>query len=97
MNKENSKDKSKGVVHRHSDVYNLFILVLTVFSLIVAGGIMLLPQNAIFWWVDFLICVVFTFDFMISFWHAPNRIDYFIPKGGWLDLLGAILQYVCLH
>jgi voltage-gated potassium channel len=30
------------------------------------------------------------FDFLISFWRAPSRTDYFITKGGWLDLLGAI-------
>jgi voltage-gated potassium channel len=90
MNKENSNDKSKGIVYRHSDIYNLFILVLTVFSLIVAGGIIILPNNAIFWWVDFLICVIFLLDFLISFWRAPNRTNYFIAKGGWLDLLGAI-------
>jgi voltage-gated potassium channel len=56
----------------------------------VAGGIIILPNNAIFWWVDFLICLVFLFDFAVSFWRARNRTDYFIIKGGWLDLLGAI-------
>jgi voltage-gated potassium channel len=90
MSAANGNEKPKGVVHHHSNIYNLFILVLTIFSIIVAGGIIISPNNAIFWWVDFLICVFFIFDFMASFWRAPNRTNYFIVKGGWLDLLGAI-------
>jgi len=90
MSVEDRNEKPKGVVYHHSAVYNLFILILTIFSLIIAAGIIIWPQNVIFWWVDFLICVVFTLDFMISFWRAPSRTNYFILKGGWLDLLGAI-------
>jgi voltage-gated potassium channel len=90
MSTESKNEYPKGDVNYHSDVNNIFILVLTIFSIIVAWGIIILPNNAIFWWVDFLICAVFLLDFAISFWRARNRADYFIIKGGWLDLLGAI-------
>jgi len=90
MSTEKRNEFPKGVVHRHSDIYNIFILVLTIFSIIVAGGIIILPNNAIFWWVDFLICAVFLLDFIVSFWRARKRANYFIVEGGWLDLLGAI-------
>jgi voltage-gated potassium channel len=73
--------------------YDLFILVLTIFSMIVMVGI-LLPGNpagqAALVFADFLICVVFLVDFFIQLRRAPHKINYFVKKGGWLDLLGSI-------
>ena len=78
----------------HSASYDLFILVLTIFSLIVAAGLFLLPlkpaADAILLWIDFIICALFLLDFLLSLWRAPNKINYFVKQGGWLDLLGSI-------
>ena len=77
--------------HHQSTSFDLFILVLTIFSLVVATAIVIPSINTdVLWWVDFLLCIVFLFDFCVSLWHTPNRAKYFTREGGWLDLLGAI-------
>jgi hypothetical protein len=60
MNEESSIDKLKqnrGVVDRHSTVYNLFILGLTLFSLVVVVGLVTThvsgSSNAVLWRVVF--------------------------------------------
>jgi voltage-gated potassium channel len=82
------------VVYLHPESYSLFFLVLIVFSLIVVVGLLIVPMtpsvNAILLRVDFLICVIFIGDFLLSFWRAQNKADYFFKRGGWLDLLGVI-------
>ena len=84
---------SQHVVPLHSASSDLFILVLTIFSLFVALGL-LLPlkpaADAILLWVDFILCAFFLFDFLLSLRRSPNKTDYFLKRGGWLDLLGAI-------
>lgn len=74
--------------------YDIFILVLTIFSLFVTTLILLWPMRptteAVLLRVDLLICGIFLFDFMIIFWRAPNKIGYFFLGGGWLDLLGSV-------
>jgi len=81
-------------VHRRSSTYELFILILTIFSFVVVAALVFGPANrntdAVLWRVDSLICVIFFFDFWHSLWRAPNRGNYFFKKGGWLDLLGSI-------
>ena len=80
--------------HPHDATYDLFILVLTIFSLAVVALILIWPGNnsekTVLLRVDFLICVIFFFDFLLNLWRAPNKVDYFFKKGGWLDLLGSI-------
>jgi voltage-gated potassium channel len=80
-------------IYIYSTSYDLFILVLTIFSLLVVAGL-LLPLHpsaeAILLWVDFLLCVFFLFDFTVRLWRAPDRAGYFFQKGGWLDLLGSV-------
>jgi voltage-gated potassium channel len=78
---------------RHSNAYNIFILVLTVLSLAVMV-VMLLPISdatlqllAVY---DNLICVIFLIDFFSNLRAAPKKSDYFIKERGWLDLLGSI-------
>lgn len=57
MKKESSANNSKqnqDVIQRHSDSYNLFILVLTIFSFIVMAGILIPSINrAVLLRVDF--------------------------------------------
>jgi voltage-gated potassium channel len=78
---------------RSSNVYQIFILVLTILSL----GIMvllLLPLDAavhqLLLFYDNAICVIFLVDFFISLRQAPVKRAYFIGERGWLDLIGSI-------
>jgi voltage-gated potassium channel len=80
-------------LRKHSNAYNIFILVLTVLSLAVMV-VMLLPiseQTLILLSVyDNIICVIFLIDFFQNLRSAPKKSDYFIKERGWLDLLGSI-------
>ncbi len=79
-------------VHR-SNAYNLFILVLTVFSLIIMV-VLLLPLSAatvqLLQVYDTLICIIFLIDFVATLGRVPDKRDYFFRQRGWLDLLGSI-------
>jgi voltage-gated potassium channel len=78
---------------RHSNAYNIFILVLTVISLVIMV-IMFLPLNdatiGLLQFYDNLICVIFLIDFFLNLRAASKKSDYFIKERGWLDLLGSI-------
>lgn len=96
----NEQIDTKNSEQRHSNartrstVYELFILVLTVFSLVVVALILLWPEDGaekvVLLRVDFLISVIFLIDFLLNLWRSQRRVDYFFKKGGWLDLLGSI-------
>jgi len=78
----------------HSSTYNVFILVLTIFSL----GIMLLlllprlstETKTTLQFIDTMICIIFLGDFISSLRRAPDNRAYFLHQGGWLDLLGSV-------
>jgi voltage-gated potassium channel len=78
---------------KHSNAYNIFILVLTVLSLAVMV-VMLLPISdatmKLLSVYDNLICVIFLIDFFLNLKGASKKSDYFIKQRGWLDLLGSI-------
>jgi voltage-gated potassium channel len=59
-----------------SNAYSIFILVLTILSLLST--------------YDTLICVIFLIDFFLNLRGAAKKSDYFIKERGWLDLLGSI-------
>lgn len=96
MDEENttvSRNGGQHTIQLHSTSYDLFILVLTIFALLVAAGLLLPTRpsvEAILLWVDFIVCMIFLFDFFSSLWRAPKRADFFFRRGGWLDLLGSI-------
>jgi voltage-gated potassium channel len=77
----------------HGNSYNIFILVLTVFSLAIMV-LLLLPLNeetkTLLRMYDNVICVVFLGDFAFNLAGARPRRGYFIGQRGWLDLLGSI-------
>ena len=78
---------------RHSNAYNIFIVVLTVFSLIIMVAMFLPLSDAtikLLQVYDNLICVIFLIDFFLSLRAASKKSDYFIKERGWLDLLGSI-------
>ena len=76
-----------------SHAYDLFILVLTLLSLLVMVGIFVPTSDAttqLLEAYDNMICVVFLIDFGLRIVRAPSKRDYFIGERGWLDLLGSI-------
>ena len=82
---------------RPSNAYELFILVLTVYSLVVMA-LLLLPTLSpatvqLLNVYDNLICVVFLFDFAMRMKRAPSKRGYFFGGRGWLDLLGSIPSF----
>jgi voltage-gated potassium channel len=80
-------------VREHGNAYNLFILVLTLFSLVVMA-LLLLPldpqSRQLLQGYDFVICLIFLGDFVYSLTGSHPRRQYFIYERGWLDLLGSI-------
>ena len=80
-------------VGKHGNAYNIFILVLTLFSL----GLMvlqLLPLNQalldLLLVYDNAVCVIFLLDFAMNLVRAKPTRAYFIDQRGWLDLIGSI-------
>jgi voltage-gated potassium channel len=78
---------------KHSNSYNIFILVLTVLSLAVMV-VLLLPLSdetiKLLSVYDNVICVIFLIDFSYNLIKSSKKSDYFIKERGWLDLLGSI-------
>ena len=81
------------VVLRHGNAYNIFILVLTVFSLAIMV-LQLLPvtpaEQDLLLLYDNAVCVVFLIDFAMNLAGSKPKRAYFIGQRGWLDLLGSI-------
>ena len=80
-------------VRSHGNAYEIFILVLTVMSLIVMA-LVILPlspaTHETLLWFDNAICFVFLADFLYNITGSRPRSEYFIRRRGWLDLLGSI-------
>ena len=85
------------VLRVHGNAYNIFILVLTIFSLALMA-LLVIP------WVDpetrqllnvydNAVCVIFLIDFTYNITGARPRSAYFIRQRGWLDLLGSIPSF----
>ena len=93
INAQNHK-QARGGAHHNGASYEIFILVLTIFSLILVTLSLLFPLSpaaeSVLLGVDTLICVIFLADFLLNFWRAPSKTGYFFNGGGWLDLLGSI-------
>jgi voltage-gated potassium channel len=77
----------------HSNAYSIFILVLTVLSLVIMVALVL-PLNQVTSQLliiyDNLICGVFLIDFFLNMRRSRPKGEYFIKQRGWLDLLGSI-------
>ena len=78
---------------KKSNAYEMFILVLTILSLVVMVAL-LLPLNdatiRLLTVYDNMICVVFLGDFAMNMARSSPKRNYFIGRRGWLDLLGSI-------
>jgi voltage-gated potassium channel len=78
----------------HGNAYNIFILVVTVFSLAIMV-LLVLPwldeeTKSLLRLYDNVICLIFLADFAYNFSGSRPRSTYFIQQRGWLDLLGSI-------
>ena len=78
---------------KKSNAYEMFILVLTVLSLVVMVAL-LLPLNdatiKLLTIYDNAICVVFLLDFAMNLARSNPKRAYLVDRRGWLDLLGSI-------
>ena len=81
------------VLRSHGNSYNIFILVLTIFSLAIMV-LLLLPitpaEHDLLMLYDNAVCIVFLIDFAYNITGARPRRAYFIGQRGWRDLLGSI-------
>jgi len=77
----------------HSNAYNLFILVITIMSLVLMV-LLLLPfdeqTRILLRFYDNAICFIFLADFAFQMRRARSKRAYFFNQRGWLDLLGSI-------
>lgn len=79
-----------------SNAYELFILVLTVYSLLIMVALVLplsAPTLQLLGIYDNGICLVFLGDFAMRMHRAPSKRHYFFDERGWLDLLGSIPSF----
>jgi voltage-gated potassium channel len=80
-------------LREHGNAYNIFILVLTIFSLVIMV-LLLLPvtpaERDLLTLYDNAVCIIFLIDFGINIAGAKPKRAYFIGQRGWLDLLGSI-------
>ena len=80
-------------VRNESVPYQLFVLVVSFYTLVALGiGVILRPDGEIrrvLEYSDGAICVVFLVDFVVSLYKAPDRWRY-IYTWGWLDLVSSI-------
>ena len=76
-----------------SNAYELFILVLTVLSLLIMAAL-LLPTNdettQLLRTYDNIICFIFLIDFTKNLVGPHGGREYVIGRRGWLDLLGSV-------
>ncbi|HEY7132313.1 MAG TPA: ion transporter [Candidatus Limnocylindrales bacterium] len=80
-------------LREHGNAYNIFILVLTLFSLAVMVLLVLpLPKEVddLLLVYDNVACLIFLADFADNLAGARPRRAYLIGARGWLDLLGSI-------
>ena len=90
---QTTKSLTTEEIGKRNTMYELFILVLTILSLIVAFMILVLPVSYVtdryLVGVDIILCLVFLADFFGSLFHASDKKTYLI-RGGWLELVGSI-------
>ena len=88
-------DKSSQKVTKDID-YELFIFIFTIYSLLVALAIIILPltpaTDQILRQINLLITFIFLADFFYLLHRAENKIVY-MKSQGWLDLLGSLPVY----
>lgn len=73
--------------------YRLFILCVSVVSLLVIAAMMLMPMEKetfrLLAWIDIVACAIFFSDFLYQLFKAESKSRYFFTWG-WVDLLASI-------
>ena len=91
---DGNQNKTMAAEATHSITYELFVLAITIYSLVVILLLLVWPlttaTRTLLIRVDLLICLIFLFDFLVSLYRSPNWRVYLIRQGGWLDLLGSV-------
>jgi voltage-gated potassium channel len=93
MSVESVESRESSAARQRSNAYEIFILVLTVFSLLIMVALLLPLSPAtikLLTIYDNLICIVFLIDFGLNMARSHPKRGYFIGKRGWLDLIGSI-------
>lgn len=76
-----------------SPTYQFVMVVLCLYALLalaVETTARIDPQiRGVLEYADYAVCTIFLFDFFLSLWRAPRRLNYFLTWG-WLDLLSSI-------
>jgi len=87
-------------LRQHGNAYNIFILVLTLYSLAVMVLLLLpvtQPVRDLLSVYDDVVCVIFLLDFAYNLSGSHPRSAYFVRGRGWLDLLGSIPSIAALQ
>lgn len=89
-----NKNRITAVEDAHDIIYDLFILAITIYSLVVIVFLLVWPltfaTRTLLIRVDLLICLFLAIDFFIKLFRSPNWRGYLVRQGGWLDLLGSV-------
>jgi voltage-gated potassium channel len=84
------------VLREHGNAYNIFILVLTIYSLALMV-LLLMPLNpetrTLVNLYDNAICIIFLIDFTMNLAGSRPKRAYFVTRRGWLDLIGSIPSF----
>jgi voltage-gated potassium channel len=85
------------VTRVHGNAYNIFILVLTIYSLVLMA-LLVMPwideQTKLLLNVyDNVACIIFIGDFLYNLRGSRPRSAYFVGQRGWLDILGSIPSF----
>ena len=84
------------VYREHGNAYNIFILVLTVYSLALMV-LLFVPideeTRVLVNFYDNMICIIFLIDFTMNLIASKPKRAYFVTRRGWLDLIGSIPSF----
>ena len=84
------------VTRKSGNAYSIFILVLTIYSLVLMA-VLLLPLDPAtradvnIW--DNGICIIFLIDVGMNMYGSRPKREYFVHQRGWLDLLGSVPSF----
>lgn len=74
-------------------VSNIIILLLSIFSILLLSLLFFIPTDSevyrLIEYFDFILCMIFLYDFFSQLFQAKNKWRYFYTVG-WLDLLSSI-------
>lgn len=74
-------------------VTNIIIMLLSIFSIILLSSLFFIPTDSEIYrlieYFDFILCLIFLYDFVNQLIKAKNKWKYFYTVG-WLDLLSSI-------